>query len=54
MHDRNRRLMYVTKAITVLVNFLFSCGWLGGRMPDSRSREPGHESPPHIGAIFFI
>ena len=25
--------------------------WLGGRMLDSRSREPGHESPTHVGAV---
>ena len=25
--------------------------WLGGRMPDSRSREPSHESPTYNGAV---
>ena len=25
--------------------------WLGGRMPDSRSRETGHESPTCNGAV---
>ena len=25
--------------------------WLGGRLPDSRSREPSHESPTHIGIV---
>ena len=28
-----------------------SVQWLGGRMLDSRSREPGHESPKYNGAI---
>ena len=25
--------------------------WPGGRMLDSQSREPRHESPTHIGAV---
>ena len=31
--------------------FFVEALWLDSRMPDSRSREPGHESPKHIGAV---
>ena len=35
----------------VSINGPVEAQWLGGRMSDSQSREPGHESPTCNGAV---
>ena len=42
-------LCYVVTDLLFLCDMEVEGQWLGCKMPDSRSREPGHESPTYDG-----